>query len=173
MPPAAAQNPHAAAKRPGAAKQVNLERQRKRERDRIGGHKGPLYPGRPLRALPGVKPSSVFLLKCLTGFCLDILGRSSIQHFSECFYHFSFFSSHGAEKMWWWFHHIHSTPPPLWRLSSKESACQCKRHRGGFDPWVGKIPWRTKWQPTLVILPGRSHGQKAWQFTGWHRVGHD
>ena len=27
-----------------------------------------------------------------------------------------------------------------------------------FDPWVGKIPWRRKWQPTPVLLPGESHG---------------
>ena len=30
----------------------------------------------------------------------------------------------------------------------------------GFDPWVGKIPWRRKWQPTPVTLPGKSHGQR-------------
>ena len=30
-----------------------------------------------------------------------------------------------------------------------------------FDPWVGKIPWRRKWQPTLVSLPGESLGQKS------------
>ena len=29
-----------------------------------------------------------------------------------------------------------------------------------FDPWVGKILWRRKWQPALVFLPGKSHGQK-------------
>ena len=29
-----------------------------------------------------------------------------------------------------------------------------------FDPWVGKIPWRRKWQPTPVFLPGESHGQE-------------
>ena len=34
-----------------------------------------------------------------------------------------------------------------------------KKHR--FDPWVGKIPWRRKWQPTLVFLPGESHGQRS------------
>ena len=28
--------------------------------------------------------------------------------------------------------------------------------RPGFDPWVGKIPWRRKWQPTPVFLPGES-----------------
>ena len=27
--------------------------------------------------------------------------------------------------------------------------------RCGFDPWVGKIPWRRKWQPTPVFLPGK------------------
>ena len=31
----------------------------------------------------------------------------------------------------------------------------------GFDPWVGKIPWRRKWQPTPVFLPGESHGQRS------------
>ena len=30
-----------------------------------------------------------------------------------------------------------------------------------FDPWVGKIPWRRKWQPTPVFLPGKSHGQQS------------
>ena len=28
----------------------------------------------------------------------------------------------------------------------------------GFDPWIGKIPWRKAWQPTPVFLPGESHG---------------
>ena len=32
--------------------------------------------------------------------------------------------------------------------------------RPGFDPWVGKIPWRRAWQPTPVFLPGESHGQR-------------
>ena len=29
------------------------------------------------------------------------------------------------------------------------------------DPWFGKIPWRRKWQPPLVFLPGESHGQRS------------
>ena len=45
---------------------------------------------------------------------------------------------------------------PRW-LSGKESACHCRRL--GFNPWVRKIPWRRKWQPTPVFLPGKSHGQ--------------
>ena len=46
-----------------------------------------------------------------------------------------------------------------WWLSGKESACQCRRF--GFDSWVRKIPWRRKWQPTPVFLPGKFHGQKS------------
>ena len=45
-----------------------------------------------------------------------------------------------------------------WWFSSKESACQCRRH--GFDLWVRKI-WRRKWQSTPVFLPGKSHGQRC------------
>ena len=33
--------------------------------------------------------------------------------------------------------------------------------RPGFDPCVGKIPWRRKWQSTPVFLPGESHGQRS------------
>ena len=33
--------------------------------------------------------------------------------------------------------------------------------RCSFDCWVGKIPWRRKWQPTPVFLPGKSHGQRS------------
>ena len=33
--------------------------------------------------------------------------------------------------------------------------------RPGFPPWVGKIPWRKAWQPTPVLLPGESHGQRS------------
>ena len=31
----------------------------------------------------------------------------------------------------------------------------------GFDPWVGKVPWRREWQPTPVFLPGESHGWRS------------
>ena len=43
-----------------------------------------------------------------------------------------------------------------WWFSGKEPACQCRRH--GFNPWVRKILWRRKGQPTPVFLPGKSHG---------------
>ena len=50
---------------------------------------------------------------------------------------------------------------PRW-FSGKESTCQSRRP--GFDPWVGKMPWRRKWHPTPVFLPGESH-RGAWRAT--------
>ena len=46
-----------------------------------------------------------------------------------------------------------------WWLSGKESAFQCRRHH--LDPWTRKIPWRKKWQPTPVFLPGKSCRQRS------------
>ena len=46
--------------------------------------------------------------------------------------------------------------------SGKVPACQCRRcKRWGFDPWVGKSPWRRKWQPAPVFLTGEAHGQRS------------
>ena len=47
---------------------------------------------------------------------------------------------------------------------------------GSIDPCVGKILWRRKWQPTPVLLPGKSHGQMEpgrLQSVGSQRVRHD
>ena len=58
-----------------------------------------------------------------------------------------------------------------WSLSGKEPARQCKRHRRfGFDPWVGKIPYSRKWQPTPVFLPGKFCGQRS--LVGYSPWGH-
>ena len=49
------------------------------------------------------------------------------------------------------------------------SVCpQCGRP--GFDPWVGKIPWRRKWQPTPALLPGKFYGQRI--LVGYSPWGH-
>ena len=41
----------------------------------------------------------------------------------------------------------------------KKSACQCRRQE--FEPWVRKMPWRRKLEPTPVFLPEESHGQRS------------
>ena len=81
-------------------------------------------------------------------------------------------------KAWWQFFLDTAAWPPqdlhqmtflLWenifylglpqRLRGRESTRQCRRL--ALDPWVGKIPWRTKRQPAPVSLPGKSHGQRS------------
>ena len=45
-------------------------------------------------------------------------------------------------------------------IKKKGGVClQCRRP--GFNPWVGKILWRRKWQPTPVLLPGKFHGLRS------------
>ena len=61
--------------------------------------------------------------------------------------------------------------------SDKEPTFQCRRHKKhGFDPWVGKTPWRRAWQPTPVVLPGKSPWTEEpgrLQSIGLQRVGHN
>ena len=48
-------------------------------------------------------------------------------------------------------------------ISSKEPTYQCRRQRRhGFDPWVGKIPWRRAQQPTPVFLLENPMDRGAW-----------
>ena len=56
---------------------------------------------------------------------------------------------------------------PRW-LRGKEFNSQCRRP--GFDPWVGKIPQRRKWQPTPVFLPEKCHGQRGAWWAAVHGV---
>ena len=57
------------------------------------------------------------------------------------------------------------------RCSGKGSTSPCRRgKRRGFDPWVGKIPWNRKWQPTPVFLPGKVHGPRS--LVGYGPWGH-
>ena len=54
----------------------------------------------------------------------------------------------------------------------KNLPAQCRRCR--FDPWVGKISWRRKWQPTPEFLPGKSHRQRSLAgYSPWGHKGSD
>ena len=70
--------------------------------------------------------------------------------------------------------HMYWMPRLPWWLSGKESTCQCRSL--GFNLWIQKIPWRRKWQPTPVFLPGKFHGQRSlagYNPWGCQRVRHD
>ena len=56
----------------------------------------------------------------------------------------------------------------LWGFRWQSVCLQCGGP--GFEPWVGKIPWRRKWQPTSVLLPGESYGQRS--LVGYSPWGH-
>ena len=65
-------------------------------------------------------------------------------------------------------------------LVVKKSACNAgdrpQHRRWGFDPWVRKIPWRRKWLPTPVFLPGKPQGHRnlegysPWGYKSWTQL---
>ena len=61
----------------------------------------------------------------------------------------------------------HTKGPSL--VAQPKRICLPNR-RPGFKPWAGKIPWRRKWQPTPVILLGKSYGQRS--LVGYSPWGH-
>ena len=78
----------------------------------------------------------------------------------------------GSGPPGWSYFKVNCEVTPRW-CSGKESACQCrrcKRHR--FNPWVVKILWRRKRQPTLVFLPGKFRGHKNLEGHAVHGVDH-
>ena len=84
------------------------------------------------------------------------LQYSGLQNSMDCI-------AHGVTKSWirlnnFHRHHSYYFGLPRW-LSGKEFACQCRRHR--FSLWVRKTPWRRKWQPTPVLLPGKSFRHRS------------
>ena len=70
--------------------------------------------------------------------------------------------------LWWFYTNTDHKGLPRW-CSGKEFACQCRRHkRHEFDPLVGKILWKRKWQPAPLFLPGKSHGQRSLEgYSSW------
>ena len=108
-------------------------------------------------SLTGSSVHGIFQARVLEWGAIAFSGISS--HGS---YLFLFFSTHKALyrllfihfRLSWWFR--------WWRI-----CLQC--WRPGFDPWVGKIPWRRKWLLTPVFLPGEFHGQRS--LTGYSSWG--
>ena len=113
-----------------------------------------------------------------------VLSSGTLQPYSACCISSNTPCSFLPQTLLWWDHPssllfwwtlVHSLCLSLdglpWWLRGKESTCQCRRY--GFDPWVVKIPWRRKWQPTPVFLPGKSHRQRSlvgyspWGCSSW------
>ena len=94
-------------------------------------------------------------------FCDSAIWSGSWDHISKSFA--------SLQKIFTAIHNYFASlfflPVPISRIraslvSQQQRIClQCRRP--GFDPWVGRIPWRRAWQPIPVSLPGESHGQKS------------
>ena len=85
---------------------------------------------------------------------LTVLWRSVL--FSAGKFTFIFWKDEGRESL----------PTANWVLSGGfpddsviKNPYQCWRHQ--FNPWVGKVPWKRKLQPTPAFLPGKSQGQRS------------
>ena len=81
---------------------------------------------------------------------------------------------HGVTNSWTWlsdFHfHVHILSPSFpCGAAVKNPTANAGDMRCGLDPWVRKIPWRRAWQPTPLLLPGESYGQRSLRATA-HRV---
>ena len=69
---------------------------------------------------------------------------------------------HSAESSALFLIDLAGDPGYFWGLPSGSVVKKLPAKAGDiFDPWVRKIPWRRKWQPTPEFLLGKSHGQKS------------
>ena len=105
-----------------------------------------------MRWLDGITDSMDMSLRNLRELVIDREARSPAVH--------------GVTKNWTWLSNWTAIMDFPVGTSGKELTCQCRKpKRTSFDSWVVKIPWRGACKPTLVFLPGESHGQEAWRTT--------
>ena len=101
---------------------------------------------------------------------LKLINSSDLGELEAGNKYLRYFSSLNKLEQWFWISLTHNCA--LDRIekvikhsqgfpggSHRKECLQCRRPR--FNPWVGKIPWRRKWQPAPVFLPGKSHGRRS------------
>ena len=49
----------------------------------------------------------------------------------------------------------------IWSMHFERFPSWLSEQHARQETWVGKSPWRRKWQPTAVFLPGKSYGQRS------------
>ena len=89
-------------------------------------------------------------------FYLDSGNHSSVIHISKLN---QIVCLKGVQFIAWNYTSVRASQVAQWR----------RRRRRGFDPWVRKIPWSRKWQPTPVLLPGEFLRQRS--LTGYSAWG--
>ena len=97
------------------------------------------------------------------GFCIKRIKQGT--HKSNCYYHHSLYKHKKAKEGFSMAIEVHYRLITEWTgfpdgTVVKESACQHRRYK--FNPWVGKIPWRTKWQPPQYSCWGKLMNRGVW-----------
>ena len=100
--------------------------------------------------LPLSWPHHSFLVSVVTAFSCSVCGQISLCLFFERIYVIVFRARHDS-------------PASQVVLVVKNLPVSAGDMRQGFrfDPWIGKIPQRTAWQPAPVFMPGEFHGQRS------------
>ena len=120
-----------------------------------------------------VRDGCIWWLKIFTIVCLRMTRKLSIGlRVTNQFYYVSEFGNTEYNEDWLFSMEAQGFPCGS---AGKESACKkestCNVGRPGFDPWVGKIPWRREQLPTPILWPGEFHGlyspwgRKEWNIT--------
>ena len=93
-----------------------------------------------------------YWVSCCRGFIKGMDGETPIDGHWDTFFGIQWRTY--MIKSWYEFRQT-SLMSQLLKKPTQENT----RHR--FNPRVGKILWRRKWQPTPLFLPGKSHGQRS------------
>ena len=89
-----------------------------------------------------------------------LVTKASSKLCCQCSFNLGFFRKISVQCLQQKLSSANTASTPFIKVTvSKESACNAGD--GGFDPWVGKIPWRKEWQPIPAFLPGKCHGQRS------------
>ena len=127
--------------------------------------------------LPHLKASKIDII-CLFSWesGLELRGTEYLLKAAELIFELSSVPSHHTEesRVIFFFHWRCSTRifRLPWSLSGKESSCQYQRSkRCEFDPWVGKLLWKRKWQLTAVFFSRTEEPGRLWSM-GLERIRH-
>ena len=86
-------------------------------------------------------------------------SRTRLSDCSELNWDYTVLEILQARILEWVAQMVNAGDRPTMQETYNAGDLQCRRP--GLEPWIGKILWRRKWQPTPVLLPGKSHGPRS------------
>ena len=110
-----------------------------------------------------MKPREYFSNTSVFGYFIHLKITDNLTHYFYVGMFIDIYQIRYKNKMVFKHHNIQAHHPLKqdFPCSSLDKESACNAGGPGFDPWVRKNPWRRKWQPTPVFLPGRSPGRRS------------